>query len=111
MSHAPIKSFEQTKYIPATVSMLKDQMYGARSNLNFVNSHDGKYIATLAIFRGNISSYEVEAMMQDVKQRQSEYFVSWLTNTNTPLICNKAPPGHMTTGTQMNNSTSISNMI
>ena len=110
-SLAPIYSYESTKYVPATVSMLKDQLYGARSNLNFVNNHDGKYLSTLAVFRGSISSYEVEAMMQDVKSRQSEYFVSWLPNQNTPLLCSKSSPGHMLSATQYSNSTAISNLL
>ena len=111
VSHAPLFSFDSTKYTPASIPMLKDQLFGARSNLNFVNSHDGKYIASLGIFRGTLSSYEIESMMSDVKQRQSEYFVPWLANTNTPLICSKPPAGHMTTGTQLNNSTAIGNLI
>lgn len=111
MSYGPILSYESTKYVPASVAMMKEQLFGPRSNLNFVNNHDGKYIATIGIYRGSLSSYEVQFMASELRHKQSEYYVEAFKDSNMSCFCGTPPPGHVNTGTLISNNTGMSDLI
>ena len=71
----------------------------------------GKYLTASAMFRGRISTKEVDEQMLNVQNRNSSYFVEWIPNNIKSSICDIPPRGLKMSATFMGNSTSISEMF
>lgn len=67
----------------------------------------GKYLSVSCLFRGKVSSKEVDTAMATVQSKNSQYFVDWIPNNVNSSICDIAPTGLNMAATVVSNSTSI----
>ncbi|AQK47285.1 Tubulin beta-7 chain [Zea mays] len=64
-----------------------------------------------AIFRGKMSTKEVDEQMINVQNKNSSYFVEWIPNNVKSSVCDIPPRGLSMASTFIGNSTSIQEMF
>lgn len=67
----------------------------------------GKYLTVAAIFRGKISSRDVEKEMQNIQSKNATQFVEWIPQNILTSLCDVPPPGLRMSATFIGNSTSV----
>lgn len=72
-----------------------------------VDTKKGKYLTASAIFRGKVSTKDVDTCMANMRDKNSPDFVEWIPNNINSSICHVAPKGMDISGTFLANSTSI----
>lgn len=72
-----------------------------------VDPKKGKYLTASAIFRGKVSSKEVDSCMANIRDKHSPYFVEWIPSNINSSICHVPPKGMEMAATFIANSTSI----
>jgi tubulin beta len=63
------------------------------------------------MFRGKISTKEVEDQMLGVKQKNSLFFVEWIPHNIKTSVCDIPPKDHTVAVTFIGNSTSIQELF
>jgi tubulin beta len=104
---APLTS-EQTKaYRVLTVPELTAQAFDAKNMMCACDPRHGRYLTCAMMFRGGMSSKEVDDQMMNMVNKNSSYFVEWIPNNLKASICNVSPPGMKMSSVFVGNSTSI----
>jgi len=67
----------------------------------------GRYLTASAIFRGPVSTKEVDEQMLKVLAKNSAYFVEWIPHNIKTTVCDIAPSYAKTSATFIGNSTCI----
>jgi len=67
----------------------------------------GKYLTASALFRGKISTNDVDEQMLKVHQKNQALFVPWIPNNIKSSVCDIPPTGLSMSATFIANSTSI----
>ncbi|KAA8537517.1 hypothetical protein F0562_027125 [Nyssa sinensis] len=71
----------------------------------------GRYLTASAMFRGKMSTKEVDEQMINVQNKNSSYFVEWIPNNVKSSVCDIPPTGLKMASTFVGNSTSIQEMF
>ncbi|KAG9148566.1 hypothetical protein Leryth_018285 [Lithospermum erythrorhizon] len=71
----------------------------------------GRYLTASAVFRGKMSTKEVDEQMINVQNKNSSYFVEWIPNNVKSSVCDIPPTGLSMSSTFIGNSTSIQEMF
>ncbi|KAK6137463.1 hypothetical protein DH2020_028820 [Rehmannia glutinosa] len=71
----------------------------------------GRYLTASAMFRGKMSTKEVDEQMINVQNKNSSYFVEWIPNNVKSSVCDIPPTGLSMSSTFVGNSTSIQEMF
>merc|ERR1719335_787601 len=53
----------------------------------------GRYLTAAALFRGRMSTKEVDEQMLNVQNKNSSYFVEWIPNNIKCSVCDIPPKG------------------
>jgi len=104
---APLGSVGDRRYAPLTVTELTNQMFARKNMMAACDPTNGRYLTASAIFRGRISTKDVDDEMLKVQSKDSERFVEWIPNNIKSSVCDVAPPGQEVAGTFIGNSTAI----
>jgi hypothetical protein len=67
----------------------------------------GRYLTASAMFRGRMSTKEVDEQMLNVQNKNSSYFVEWIPNNVKASVCDIPPKGLKMSATFIGNSTAI----
>ena len=73
--------------------------------------HHGRYLTASSMFRGKMSTKEVDEKMMNVQNKNSSYFVEWMSNNVKSSACDIPPKGLYMSSTFIGNSTSIQEMF
>ena len=81
MGFAPLTSRGSQQYRALTVPELTQQMFDAKNMMcaSLIPRH-GRYLTARAMFRGRMSTKEVDEQMLNVQNKNSSYFVEWIPN-------------------------------
>ncbi|GJR70254.1 tubulin beta-2 chain-like protein [Tanacetum coccineum] len=71
----------------------------------------GRYLTAPAIYRGKVSTKEVDEQIQNVQNKNSSYFVKWIPNNVKSTVCDIPSTGLKMASTFIGNSTSIKKMF
>jgi len=104
---APLSSIASRNFSTTSVADLTAQLFDARNMMVNVDPKKGKYLTASAIFRGRVSTKEVDSCMANVRDKNSPYFVEWIPNNINSSICDVPPKGYDLSATFIANSTSI----
>lgn len=104
---APLTSRGSWNYRSLTVPELAQQMFDAKNMMCAADPRHGRYLTASAIFRGRISSKEVEEQMVNISNKNSSYFVEWIPNNIKTSLCDIPPKGMKMSVTFIGNSTAI----
>uniref|UniRef100_A0A0R3UL43 Tubulin beta chain n=1 Tax=Mesocestoides corti TaxID=53468 RepID=A0A0R3UL43_MESCO len=106
-SFVPLSSRDNQPYKAITVPNLVQQMFDAKVLMAACNPLAGRYLTCSAIFRGRLSVAEVEEMMLNTQDKNSNYFVEWIPNNCQTAVCDIPPRGMKMCSTFMGNNTAI----
>ena len=80
MGFAPLTSRGSQQYRALTVPELTQQMFDAKNMMQAADPRHGRYLTASALFRGRMSTKEVDEQMLNVQNKNSSYFVEWIPN-------------------------------
>jgi len=86
-------------------------MFDSKNMMCACDAKSGRYLTAAAMFRGQVSTDEVDAQMQKIQDKNLRYFVEWIPNNIKSSVCDIAPVGLKMSATFLGNSTSIQEMF
>eukprot|EP00483_Globobulimina_turgida_P000383 UN00383 len=107
LAQAPLFAPGQGAKVRLTVQELTDQMWSSRNFLAKVNSEDGKYLCAAKMYRGNISTQEVDDESAKISQKMADDFVTWIPNNIKTSIIIVPPEECNMSATFVANTTAI----
>merc|ERR1711937_511196 len=108
---APLAARSSQSYRQVTVAELTTQMFDAKNMMCASDPRHGRYLTASALFRGKMSTKEVDSQMVNVQNKNSSYFVEWIPNNIKSSVCGIPPKGPQMAVTFLGNSTSIMEMF
>jgi len=108
---APLTSRGSQNFRLLNVAELTQQMFDAKNMMCAADPRHGRYLTAACMFRGTISTKEVDEQMLNVQNKNSAYFVEWIPNNIKTSICDIPPRGLKMSTTFIGNSTSIQEMF
>ena len=121
---APLTPRGSRQFRAVTVSELTQQMFDAKNMMAASDPRQGRYLTVAAIFRGKVSTREVEEQMRSVQNKNSSYctkkfplglysfsVVEWIPNNVLTATCSVPPQGLKMSATFIGNSTSIQELF
>jgi len=88
---APLGSPASSAYRKVSVGDLTQQIFQASNMMAAADPRNGRYLTASALFRGQVSTKDVEDEMLKVQNKNSAYFVEWIPNNIKSSVCNVAP--------------------
>merc|ERR1711953_804961 len=107
----PLTSRGSQQYRALTVPELTQQMFDAKNMMCAADPRHGPYLTACALFRGKMSTKEVDEQMINVQNKNSSYFVEWIPNNIKSSVCDIPPKGLKMSSTFIGNSTAIQEMF
>jgi tubulin beta len=104
---APLTARGSQSYRAISVAELTTQMFDARNMMTACDPRHGRYLTVATIFRGKMSTKEVEEHMLHIRNKNSAYFVDWIPSNIKTAICDVSPRGMKMSSTFIGNSTAI----
>jgi tubulin beta len=104
---APLTSRNSRNYRVLTVPELTTQSFDAKNMMCAADPRHGRYLTCAMMFRGKMSSKEVDDQMLNVVNKNSNYFVEWIPNNLKASICDIPPTGMKMSSVFVGNSTAI----
>ncbi|GMH91267.1 hypothetical protein TL16_g12009, partial [Triparma laevis f. inornata] len=101
VGYAPLTSRGSQQYRALTVPELTQQCFDAKNMMH------GRYLTCAVLFRGRMSSKEVDEQMLNVVNKNSSYFVEWIPNNVKASICDIPPKGLKMATTFVGNTTAV----
>jgi len=111
VGYSPLVSAATQMYRTVSVSELTSQMFNPKNMMSASDPRNGRYLTALAMYRGKVSTKEVEAEIHNLQARNSSYFVEWIPNNIKTAVCDVAPRGLEMTATFIANTTAIQEMF
>jgi len=108
---APLTSRGSQQYRALTVPELTQQMFDAKNMMCAADPRHGRYLTACALFRGRMSTKEVDEQMLNVQNKNSSYFVEWIPNNIKSSVCDIPPKGLKMAVGFLGNSTAIQEMF
>ncbi|KAK9766262.1 Tubulin beta chain (Beta tubulin) [Basidiobolus ranarum] len=108
---APLTARGSQGFQALTVPELTQQMFDAKNMMAASDPRHGRYLTVAAMFRGRMSTKEVENQMINVQNKNSSYFVEWIPNNIKTSVCDIPPKGLKMSATFVGNSTAIQELF
>jgi tubulin beta len=108
---APLTARSSQTYRALSVAELTTQMFDAKNMMCASDPRHGRYLTASALFRGVMSTKEVDEQMVNVQNKNSSYFVEWIPNNIKSSVCDVPPEKLKMAVTFLGNSTSIMEMF
>merc|ERR1712233_135417 len=90
---------------------LTTKMFDAKNMMCAADPRHGRYLTASALFRGKMSTKDVDEQMVNVQNKNSSYFVEWIPNNIKSSVCDVPPKNLDLSVTFLGNSTSIMEMF
>ena len=72
---------------------LTQQQFDSKNMMLAADSRHGRYLTCSCLFRGRMSTKEVDEQMLNVVNNNSSYFAEWIPNNVKSPICDILPKG------------------
>lgn len=106
-SFAPLTSRQSVSYRNITVPEITQQMFASKNMMAACEPRNGRYLTAALIYRGRMSTKEVDDQVIHMQNKLSPYFVEWIPNNVKSACCDIAPKGLDMSGTFIGNTTAI----
>eukprot|EP00536_Pseudo-nitzschia_multiseries_P008638 jgi/Psemu1/198602/e_gw1.222.31.1 len=104
---SPLTAFSSQGFRVLTVPELTQQAFDAKNMMCAADPRHGRYLTCAMMFRGCMSSEEVDEQMLQMVNKHSSYFVEWIPNNLKASICDIPPKGLKMSAVFIGNSTAI----
>ncbi|KAK6629165.1 hypothetical protein RUM43_002982 [Polyplax serrata] len=108
---SPLTSPNMQSFKSLTVPELTQQMFDHKNIMSGSDPRHGRYLSVAAIFRGRVSTREIDEQMYNIQDKNSCYFIDWIPNNVKTVICDIPPRGMKISGTFLGNSTCITEVF
>ena len=93
------------------VPELTQQMFDAKNIMAACDPRRGRYLTVACIFRGKMSTKEVDQQLLSIQTRNSNCFVEWIPNNVKVAVCDIPPRGLKMASNFIGNSTAIQELF
>merc|ERR1712173_156764 len=107
MGQAPLQSLDNKNYQKINVQELTNQSFSPRNFFSNVKPDDGKYMTASLIYRGKMSTQEVDDIIQKRQKDNSDDFVEWIPNNMKTSIVTVPPSDFESACTFVANTTAL----
>jgi len=107
IGYAPLSSKTSAGFRSLTVPEVVQQMFDSKNMMAATDPRLGKYLTACALFRGKVSTKEIDQHMVNVQTKNSSYFVEWIPNNIKSSICDIPAQSAPLSATFVGNSTAI----
>jgi len=104
---APLTARSSQDYRVLSVPELTQQAFDAKNMMCAADPRHGRYLTCAMMYRGKMSSKEVDDQMLQIHNKNSSYFVEWIPNNLKASICDIPPKGMKLSTVFIGNSTAI----
>jgi tubulin beta len=111
LGFAPLTSRGSTAYRQLSVAELVSQAFDNRNMMCAADPRSGRYLTASCLFRGRMSTKEVEDQLLHMQSKNSSFFVEWIPNNIKSSICDIPPKGFKISCAFIGNSTAIQMMF
>jgi tubulin beta len=111
LGFAPLTSRGSTAYRATSVAELTAQVFDAKNMMCAADPRHGRYLTASTLFRGRMSTKEVEEQLLHTQSKNSSYFVEWIPNNIKSSVCDIPPKGFKMSCAFIGNSTAIQEMF
>ncbi|XP_008840438.1 tubulin beta-1 chain isoform X2 [Nannospalax galili] len=108
---APLTAHGSQQYRALSVAELTQQMFDAHNIMAACDPRRGRYLTVACIFRGKMSTKEVDQQLLSVQTRNSSCFVDWIPNNVKVAVCDIPPRGLNMAATFLGNNTAIQELF
>lgn len=75
----------------STVAELSRKMFSASNMMVAIDPAAGRYLTASAVYRGALSTQDVEEEMARMQDKHSEQFFDWIPNSIKASVCDVPP--------------------
>jgi tubulin beta len=111
VSYAPLVARSAKEFNISSVPELVTQMFESKNMMAACDPRRGKYLTASAVFRGKISTKEVDDQMMMIQNKNSPYFVDWIPNNIKSSVTDIPPKGLTKAVTFIGNNTAIQTLF
>jgi len=111
LGFAPLTARGSTAYRATSVAELTAQVFDAKNMMCAADPRHGRYLTASTLFRGRMSTKEVEEQLLHTQTKNSSYFVEWIPNNIKSSVCDIPPKGFKMSCAFIGNSTAIQEMF
>jgi len=104
---APLGAEGSKEFVKISAKVLTEQAFSADNMMSACDPRTGKYLTASVIFRGPISSKEIDEEMLATTSRNSSFFAEWIPHNIKTSICNMPPLGEKSGCSLIGNNTAI----
>ncbi|KAH8892576.1 beta tubulin [Thozetella sp. PMI_491] len=108
---APLTARGTRSFRAVTVQDLAQQIFDPKNMMSASDFRNGRYLACAAMFRGQVSTKEVEDQIYNIQNRNASYFVDWIPNNVQTSVCSIAPRGLTMSSTFIGNTTAVQDLF
>lgn len=108
---APLTARGSQQYRALTVPDITQQLFNANNMMCAADPRHGKFLAATALFRGRLSTKEVDEQMMNVQAKNSSYFVDWIPDNIKTGCCDIPPKGLKLSASLVGNSSAITEPV
>merc|ERR1739848_873226 len=107
ISQAPLLDPKASQRTTVNVKELTSQAYSARNFYSNVKADDGKYLALSLVYRGGMTTQEVDKEVEALQSKNADDFVEWIPNNIKSGIVEVAPKTSEASATFIANTTAL----
>merc|ERR1712176_531068 len=107
IAQAPLQSKDNQAYQLVNVQELTNQSFSPRNFFSNVKPDDGKYMTASLIFRGPMSTQEVDENVEKRQSANSDDFVEWIPNNMKTSVVEVPPKDAQQSCTFIANTTAL----
>jgi len=107
ISQAPLQSKDNQAYSLVNVQELVNQSFSPRNFFSNVKPDDGKYMTASLLFRGGMSTQEVDEIIEKRQSNNSDDFVEWIPNNMKTSVVTVPPKDAQQSCTFVANTTAL----
>jgi len=111
IAQAPLLSPRNRGYTKLSVQELTVQSWSGRNSFSNVQFDDGKFLTASMIYRGKLSTEEIDRNVDKVQTDKSETFVEWIPNNIKSAVIDTPPVDALISATFVTNTTALKGMF
>ncbi|VDN56456.1 unnamed protein product [Dracunculus medinensis] len=104
---APLTARGAAAYRSVNINELIQQLFHSKNMMAACDPRHGRYLTVAVMFRGRLSTHELETQILNVQNKNSSYFVEWIPNNVKTAVCDIPPRGTKMSATFLGNTTAI----
>lgn len=104
---APLASRSTREFHRLSIPEITKQLFSRSNLMCAVDPTGGKYLCCSVMYRGRVSTKQIDEVLLNMQNKYWDSFVEWIPNNTQSILCDIPPKGLKLSGTFIGNSTSV----